>query len=139
MKKPLVLVAVLAALASASLAVQAQDAGNVADASSAFAQISPDMQGTVTQPITHAPAGDVLAAYFGRAPRQVYSKQDELLYVISGHGSVSIGYPSFDLKPGSVISIPRGTSFEITSTGRAPIKAIVIASPNNDPGNKRIL
>ncbi len=89
--------------------------------------------------IMHAPAGDVLATYIGHAPHQVYSKQDELLIVVSGHGTANVGYPSFDVKPGSVLSIPRNTAFEISATGSAPIKAYVIATPYDDPNNKRIL
>jgi mannose-6-phosphate isomerase-like protein (cupin superfamily) len=81
----------------------------------------------------------VLAVYIGIAPHQVFSKQDELLYVISGHGTAQIGYPSFAVKPGSVISIPRNTAFQINATGNAPIKAILLASPRNDSNDKRIL
>jgi mannose-6-phosphate isomerase-like protein (cupin superfamily) len=120
-------------------AVRAQEASPYADASSSFAQLQPDQNGTVTQPIMHAPAGDVLAVYIGRAPRQVYSKQDELFIVISGQGIANVGYPSYNLKPGSVLSIPRDTAFQIASTGRTPIKAYLVASPNDDPGNKRVL
>jgi mannose-6-phosphate isomerase-like protein (cupin superfamily) len=89
--------------------------------------------------IMHAAAGDVLAVYIGRAPRQVYTKQDELLIVLSGHGTANVGYPSYDLKPGSVLSIPRNTAFQITASGRSPIKAYVIATPHDDPNNKRVL
>lgn len=123
-----------------ALTVSAQEqASPVGDASAAFAQIRWDMQGTAMQDIMHAPAGDVIAVYVGRAPRQMYSKQDELFYVISGHGTAAVGYPVYDLKPGSVLSIPRQTAFEITSSGNAPIKAILIASPHNDPNDKQVL
>ena len=111
----------------------------VGDASAAFAQLQPDMTGTVSQPIMHAPAGDVLAVYYGQAPRQRYTKQDELLYIIAGHGTAQIGYPSYQLKPGSVVSIPRNSAFTIQASGRNPIKAIVIASPSNDPSDRQIL
>jgi mannose-6-phosphate isomerase-like protein (cupin superfamily) len=87
----------------------------------------------------HAPAGDVLAVYIGRAPRQVYTKQDELLIVLSGHGTANVGYPSYDLQPGSVLSIARNTAFQITATGNSPIKAYLIASPHDNPNNKRVL
>lgn len=139
MKKPIILGAALSAAVLACAAAFAQEATPFADASSAFAQLTPDANGTVTQPIMHAPAGDVLAVYVGRAPRQVYSKQDELFFVISGQGTASVGYPSYALKPGSVLSIPRNTAFQITSTGRTPIKAYLVASPNDDPGNKKVL
>ncbi len=141
MKALVSVAAIVAAFALGGMAVRAQEAASaaVSDASAAFAQLSPDASGTVMQQIAHAPAGDVLAVYIGHAPRQVYAKQDELFYVISGHGTASVGYPSFDVKPGSVISVPRNTSFEITSDGVAPIKAILIASPSNDPAGKRVL
>jgi mannose-6-phosphate isomerase-like protein (cupin superfamily) len=129
---------VMSTIVLAYAAGRAQEAGPYADASSAFSQIQSNSNGTVTQPIMHAPAGDVLAVYIGRAPRQVYSKQDELLFVISGHGTANVGYPSYDLKPGSVLSIPRNTAFQITATG-APIKAYLVATPGDDPNNKRVL
>ncbi len=132
--------ALLAAFALGGVVVFGQEAGgSVSDASAAFAQLSADPQGTVWRNIVHAPAGDVLAMYIGHAPRQVYAKQDELIYVVSGRGTAAVGYPSYDIQPGSVISIPRNTAFEISSTGTTPIKALVIASPNNDPADKRIL
>lgn len=140
MRKAVTAAALLLTMAAAGVAVQAQESGaTVGDASTAFRQLEADRNGTVSQQIMHAPAGDVLAVYIGRAPRQVYGKQDELLYVISGHGTAALGYPSFPVKPGSVISIPRSTAFTIYATGSAPIKAILIASPHNDPGDKRIL
>jgi mannose-6-phosphate isomerase-like protein (cupin superfamily) len=131
-------IAAAAALAVAAIAAGAQQSP-VVDAGTAFAQIQPDMNGTVTQPIMHAPAGDVVAEYIGRAPRQVYSNQDELLYVISGHGTAALGYPTYQLRPGSVISIPRNTAFAITAAGNQPLKAIMIASPIDDPSNKHVL
>ena len=139
MNKVLAAALLTGALALGTLAVRAQEAQNVASASTAFSQLQPDMQGTVTQPVMHAPAGDVVAVYFGRAPKQVYSKQDELFYVISGHGSVTIGYPSYDIGPGSVVSIPRNTAFDVLARGNAPVKALLIASPSDNPQDKKIL
>ena len=131
--------AILGSLVALSLAAGAQEAPSVVSASPAFAQIQPDMQGTVTQPVMHAPGADVIAAYVGHAPKQVYSKQDELFYVISGHGTATVGYPSYDVGPGSVISVPRNTAFEIVARGGAPIKVLLIASPGDNPQDKKIL
>jgi mannose-6-phosphate isomerase-like protein (cupin superfamily) len=139
MNKAVTLAVAMSAVVLTYAAGRAQEATPLGDASAAFAQLEPDRNGTVSQPIMHAPAGDVLAVYIGRAPKQVYTKQDELLYVISGHGTASVGYPSYQLKPGSVLSLARNTAFEISSSGKAPIKAILIASPSNDPANKRVL
>lgn len=141
MKNLVTAAAILFAFGLGAIAVHAQeaDSASVQDTSQAFAQLQTDTGGTVTQPIMHAPAGDVLAVYVVRAPRQLFSKQDELFYVISGHGRANIGYPSYEIKPGSIISVPRNTSFQITASGRAPIKAILIASPNNNPDNKKVL
>jgi mannose-6-phosphate isomerase-like protein (cupin superfamily) len=139
MKKSLALPITLAAVLLVCGVGLAQDATPFADASTVFAQMSKDTGGAVEQPIMHAPAGDVLAAYIVRTSKEMYSNQDELLIVISGHGTANVGYPKYDVKPGSVVSIPRNTAFQIIATGRSPIKAYVIASPNDDPGNKRVL
>ena len=137
------LVALAAALATVALAYtmgRAQETGTpYADTNAIFGQLDADRNGTVPQQIMHTPAGDVLAMYIGKAPRQMYTKQDELIYVISGQGTANVGYPSYTLKPGSLLSIPRKTAFAITSTGSIPIKALVIASPNNDPNDKQVL
>jgi mannose-6-phosphate isomerase-like protein (cupin superfamily) len=139
MKKSVILALALAAVVLAYSAGRAQEALTYADSSTAFSQLQQDTNGTVMQPIMHVSAGDVLAVIIGRAPRQVFTKQDELLYVVSGHGTAMVGYPSYALKPGSVLSIARNTAFQITASGNAPIKAIMIASPNFDPNDKRVL
>ena len=139
MKKSIALAAALAAAVFAYTLGSAQESSPYADVGAAFRQIDPDQSGTVSQPIMHVSAGDVLAVYIGHAPRQMFSKQDELFYVISGYGTANVGYPAYALKPGSLLSIPRSTAFEITSAGNAPIKALLIASPSNDPNDKHIL
>jgi len=139
MKKALFALAAAATLAAGTYAVRAQENPSVVSAGNAFTAIQPDMQGMVSQPIMHAPAGDLLAVYIGHAPKQVYSKQDLVLYVISGHGTATVGYPSYDLAPGSVVSVPRNTAFEILARGTAPIKAILLASPSDNPSDKRLL
>jgi mannose-6-phosphate isomerase-like protein (cupin superfamily) len=139
MKKPLTIAAAFVALLFACVAGQAQEAAQFANSSQTFAALQADRSGTVTQEVLHAPAGDVLAAYIGRTSQEVYTKQDTLLIVLSGYGTATAGYPSYNLKPGSVLSIPRDTAFQITATGRTPIKAYLIATPNNDPNNRKIL
>ena len=138
MKKSLALAGALAAVVLA-YAVGRSDDSNFANASSAFAQLHADMNGAVAQPIMHAPAGDVLAVFIGRTSRELYANEDQLLIVISGHGTANVGYPSYDVQPGSVISIPRNTAFQIKASGRSPIKAYVVASPQDDPNGKRVL
>ncbi len=138
MKKSLALAGVLAALVLA-YAVGRGDDSNFADSSAAFAQLHGDMSGAVAQPIMHVPAGDVLAVYIGRTSRELYANEDQLLIVISGHGTANVGYPSYTVQPGSVISIPRNTAFQIQATGKSPIKAYVVASPQDDPNGKRVL
>ena len=139
MKKLLVLPVALAALALAGAIGLAQDAGPYADSSAVFSQMSSNTQGAVEQSVMHSPVGDVLAVYIVRTAQEVYTKQDELVIVLSGHGKATVGYPSYDLKPGSLLSIPRNTAFQITASGNAPIKAYVIATPSDNPNDKRVL
>jgi len=138
MKKWLALSGVLAAVVLA-YAVGRGDDSPFADSSAVFSQLHADMTGAVAAPVMHAPAGDVLAVYVGRTSRELYTNEDQLLIVISGHGNATVGYPSYTLQPGSVLSIPRDTAFQITASGKAPLKAYVIASPHDDPNNKRVL
>jgi mannose-6-phosphate isomerase-like protein (cupin superfamily) len=138
MKKAATLAAVLAAVMLAYAAGRAQDETRFADTAAIFSQMQPDPSGAVVEPALHAPAGDVETLIIGHAPRQVRTREDQLLYVISGRGTASVGYPSYEIKPGSVISIPRNTAYEITSR-HGPIRALLIATPRVDPGDKKIL
>lgn len=140
MKQILPIAAALALFGLGAVAVHAQETGQtVSDTNAVFDAMRPDSNGTVADKITHAPAGDVLALYIGRMPKQMYSKQDDLLYIVSGFGTASVGYPTFDIKAGSVVSIPRNTAFEIRAHGNQMIKAILIASPSDNPDDKHIL
>lgn len=139
MKKLLALSAALPALALAGAVAIAQDASPFADSSATFAQLNKDTGGIVQQQVMHAAAGDVMAAYIVRTALAMYSKQDEIVIVLSGHGSATVGYPSYQLQPGSFVSIPRNTAFQIISTGKAPIKAYIIASPSDNPNDRRVL
>jgi mannose-6-phosphate isomerase-like protein (cupin superfamily) len=139
MRKMLALPAALSALLLACAVGLAQDASPYADSSAVFSQMQKDPSGTISQLIMHAPAGDVMAVYIGRTSRAMYTKQDELLIVLSGHGTANVGYPSYDLKPGSIVSIQRNTAFQIKATGTAPIKGYLIATPYDDPNNRRVL
>lgn len=137
---PIAAAAVMLGAGAMALSVQAQSMGTpAADTNSVFAAMTPDSNGTVAQKIMSAPAGDVLALEIGRLPKQVYTKQDDLLYVVSGYGTASVGYPTVDVKAGSLVSIPRNTAFEIKANGNAPIRAILIATPHDNPDNKRVL
>ncbi|HET7813960.1 MAG TPA: cupin domain-containing protein [Candidatus Baltobacteraceae bacterium] len=137
---PIAAAAVMLGVGAMALSGQAQEMGTpAADTNSVFAAMTPDSNGTVAQKIMNAPAGDVLALEIGRLPKQVYTKQDDLLYVVSGYGTASIGYPTVDVKPGSLVSIPRNTAFEVKANGNAPIRAILIATPHDNPDNKRVL
>lgn len=140
MKNSIAAAALAAAVALGAIAVQAQETATPsADSNAAFAAMTPDSNGTIGQKIMHAPAGDVIALEIGRLPKQVYSGQDDLLYVVSGFGVAAIGYPTVNIKPGMVLSIPRNTAFDIHSTGNSPIRAILIATPRDNPDNKKVL
>lgn len=139
MKAKFVIPAALAAAVLGGAIAVAQEAGAYADASPVFAQLQRDTQGATADTIMHAPAGDVLAVMIGRTSHEIYTKEDQLLIVISGHGTANVGYPTYTLKPGSVLSVPRNTAFQITAAGTAPIKAYLVASPNYDPNDKRVL
>lgn len=137
---PIAAAAVILGVGAMAMSVQAQSMGApAADTNSVFAAMTPDSNGTVAQKIMSAPAGDVLALEIGRLPKQVYTKQDDLLYIVSGYGTASVGYPTVDVKAGSLVSIPRNTAFEIKANGNAPIRAILIATPHDNPDNKRVL
>lgn len=129
----------LALICACTVAIAQEEATRYADSSAVFSQIAQTSTGAVAQTVMHTPTGDVLAVYIGRTAREMYGKQDQVLIVLSGHGTANVGYPTYDVKPGSVVSIPRNTAFQIVSTSKTPIKAYIIASPHDDPNDKRVL
>ena len=70
-----------------------------------------------------------LAIQAGNAPKHYHAKSDEIQYIIEGSGQIWLGDERRDIRPGSLIVIPKGTPHSGTIVTSGPIKAIAIKIP----------
>ena len=54
---------------------------------------------------------------------------EEIYYVVSGTGVMSVGDERREVGPGDAIYIPRGTRHTLENTGEAPIRLLLVCGP----------
>ena len=62
----------------------------------------------------------------------------EQVYVIEGTGQMLIGNDHFDVNPGDLITIPKGTIHALRVTSKLPMKVLSIQTPEFD-GSDRVM
>ena len=72
----------------------------------------------------------------GPVPAHLHRRHDETVVVLSGRGRLRLGDASFDVGPGTVIQVPRGTVHALEVT-ESPVEAISVFSPPFD-GTDRV-
>jgi len=63
------------------------------------------------------------------APAHVHPKEEEVIYVLSGHGEIFCNGEPEPLKPGSCAYIPPGTEHSIRNRSEGPLKVAYAFSP----------
>lgn len=58
-----------------------------------------------------------------------HDKYDEVIFIHSGSGSVTVGTETFPGSPGMTLYIPRGTDHRFVSSEEAPLEFVWILSP----------
>jgi mannose-6-phosphate isomerase-like protein (cupin superfamily) len=76
-----------------------------------------------------------IAIQAGNAPKHYHAKSDEIQYIIEGTGQMWLGNERRDIKPGTLIVIPKGTAHSGTIVTSGPIKAIAIKIPPQANGD----
>ena len=71
-----------------------------------------------------------------KAHKHVY--HSEHISVLEGTGIMKLGKKSFELKPGVVIFIPKGTVHWVKTTSKIPLKVLSVQSPYFD-GKDRVM
>jgi quercetin dioxygenase-like cupin family protein len=134
MMKSLILAAAL--IAAFVAGAYAQDAStaqpqvfHIADISSA--SIPTVVQGVKVKDLVRGPSGDVGVVEITNVARHRHNRTDELIYVISGSGTATLGTKSYEIKPGDLIVLPRGTPHDVKSA--AGIRVLGISYPKDDP------
>ncbi len=71
----------------------------------------------------------------GNIAKHIHPQTDEIQYIVEGSGSMWLGSERKDLKPGSLIVIPKGTAHAGSIVSNGPVKAIAIKIPPQAKGD----
>lgn len=58
-----------------------------------------------------------------------HDRLEEVYYIISGKGMMSVGGEQSEVGPGDAIYIPRGSRHTLANTGSEPIKLLLVCGP----------
>lgn len=68
-------------------------------------------------------------------PVHHHEKAEQVLFIVSGHGRISLEDHEFEARPGATVHVPRGVAHSITNTGDEPLSILEVTSP---PGFQEI-
>jgi mannose-6-phosphate isomerase-like protein (cupin superfamily) len=66
----------------------------------------------------------------GRTIESHTDPMEEIYFILSGEGDMSVGDESRPVKPGDAIWIPAGSAHSLTNSGQEDCFVLVVASPN---------
>ena len=58
-----------------------------------------------------------------------HDQLEEVYYIISGKGMMSVGGEQSEVGPGDAIYIPRGSTHTLANTGSEPVKLLLVCGP----------
>lgn len=84
----------------------------------------PAIHGNVRQSLAEAvvPPG-------GATLRHRHGQSEELYFILSGHGWMSLGEEEFPIAPGDTLLIPPGTPHSLRNPGAAPLRLLCACAP----------
>ena len=59
----------------------------------------------------------------------IHAEYDEVYYVLSGEGTITLAEQSHALRPGSVAVVPAGTPHSLEAAGERPLEFIIFGTP----------
>ena len=65
----------------------------------------------------------------------VHQREEEVIYILSGHGQIKIGDSLEPLEPGVAAYIPPGIEHQVIVQGDQPLKLVTVFSPPVVPGS----
>jgi mannose-6-phosphate isomerase-like protein (cupin superfamily) len=65
--------------------------------------------------------------------KEIHTKEDQVLYLISGNGTVYLDGVETEFNPGDCVLVPAGTEHNFTTTGDEPMKIITTYSAPHHP------
>ncbi len=102
--------------------------------SDVYPKLAPGITGKL---LGHAPAGDIEVIDIMNATPHVHARIDEVVYVISGHGTGTIGSKEYTISAGDVAVLPRGVAHSLKAVGGAPVRLLGIAYPKDSPNDMK--
>jgi mannose-6-phosphate isomerase-like protein (cupin superfamily) len=58
-----------------------------------------------------------------------HNRLEEIYYIISGHGQMTVGEEMRDVGAGDAVYVPRGQTHSLENTGADPIRLLVVCGP----------
>lgn len=65
--------------------------------------------------------------------KEVHTDNDQVLYLVSGQGTVYLDGEEFEYNAGDCVLVPAGKEHNFTTTGEEPMKIITTYSPPHHP------
>lgn len=63
------------------------------------------------------------------APSHIHAEEEEVIYILSGHGAIYFNGEPEEVKPGDFVSIPKGTDHCIRNDSDEKMKLLYMFSP----------
>lgn len=76
--------------------------------------------------IMHIPAG-------GEIGEETHNENDQVLYLVSGHGTAYLDGEAFEYETGDIVLVPAGTRHNFVAAADQPLKIITTYSPPHHP------
>lgn len=102
--------------------------------SASLNQVAP---GVRVKDLASTPSGDVGVVEVTNVAAHRHDNTDELIYVISGTGTAMVAGKPYNVQPGELVLLPRGTPHSLKSTGG--IRMLGIAYPRDDPKDMQMV
>jgi mannose-6-phosphate isomerase-like protein (cupin superfamily) len=74
-----------------------------------------------------------LAVQIGNVAKHFHANAHEIQYIVEGSGTAWLGDKKYDIRPGMLLIIPKGTPHAGTESTSGRFKAIAIKLPPQDP------
>ncbi|HYP27716.1 MAG TPA: cupin domain-containing protein [Blastocatellia bacterium] len=91
-------------------------------------QIRPLMDRTTSDITQCSLAEEILPPGCSVTPHH-HDRLEEVYYILSGRGVMSVGDEQREVGPGDAIYIPRGTRHTLANTGTEPVKLLLVCGP----------
>jgi len=76
--------------------------------------------------IMHIPAG-------GEIGEETHNENDQVLYLVSGEGTVYLNGEAYEYETGDIVLVPAGTRHNFVASSDQPLKIITTYSPPHHP------